>query len=215
MKNSRIILNNKIIQNGENDSTIFLQQIDNIIRIHFVEYQNQEFKKRIEFIKRKNLPGTVITFSINIEPDFVFSGRIGITERKEILEGEIEILSLKPRSTSICETYSIKLNQGFYFLEHIKNPQRKKHLALHGAYPQENIDIFLFEMIGKINNRRTLKRKVNIPTTINLRQVWIIEQEILRQLEKYENPEAKEFIREYIGLKERRRIREKEKGIII
>jgi len=202
MKEVNLYLNNDCLNKGPFNTTIFLNYVRDLILIHLVEYEDNNFKRRIEFKKYKYNNYKYLSFSILTLPNFSFSGNITFLPNNEILTGTIEFQILKSNSTRIIETYYLKIDETKYELTHFLNQNITENTILQESRPDlslSNIDIFLFNIITIINNLCSASNKANIPTNLNLNSILNEEQQIINMLKEKEIyfPKLSDYLNEY------------------
>lgn len=210
MKEVSILYNGKYITKGNNDTKIFLHVDENSNIIHLVEGTTDNFKRRIEFKKRAKDNNKYITFSNYLTPTIVFSGDLIITEDNFVI-GNISLQVLKENSTNIIEAYYLRLNLTDYYLDYIITANiRRFSIESNPIEPitLPYIEIFLFNILNKINNTRSIKNKTLIPYPISISKIFQEEQIILNivknLIDKY--PELNIFLEQLATFKRKRTI---------
>lgn len=194
MKEVSILVNGNYIIKENNNNKIFLHADETGFMIHLVEGINNNFRKRIEIKKRDNDNNKYIFFCYYLNPCVVYSGHVTITE-DNLVVGDIS-------GTHIIEGYYLTLNTTGYSLEHIitKNIDRRPlYTNKSHAITTTNIDAFLFDIINRINNRRSIKNKMVIPFSITFSHVLNEEKHILEYIESLLEtyPELSNFLANY------------------
>lgn len=181
MKEVDILYNGDFLQIAGTDTKIFLHADKFMYLIHLVEGNSNNFKRRIEFKKRVNDSNKYLTFSYFTTPTICISGELIISDKNEI-NGDIRFQILKENSTSIIEGYYLTIKSDSYYLEYIKTTglditylEDKSIIPLTTA----NIEIFLYSLLSKINNNRSVRNQVLIPNYIKINKLLQEEKNIL------------------------------------
>lgn len=210
MKEVSILYNGKYLIKDNGDIKIFLHADEYLTIIHLVEETKNSFKRRLEFKKRVNDNNKYIAFSFYLTPVLVLSGDIVITEDNFII-GNISFQILRENSTSIIEGYYLRLNLNDYYLEHIITDNiRIFPIESSATTPLTitNIDVFLFNIINKINNIQSIKNKEPILCSFRISKIFQEEQIILNIIKDLINiyPELNIFLEQFAGFNRKRTI---------
>lgn len=209
MKEESILFNGQYLLIKDTSTKIFLHTDNTSALMHLVEGESNNFKRRLEFKKRKNNSCKYITFSYFIIPSIAFSGELKISP-EEIITGNISFQFLRDNSTKLLESYYITFGFNSYYIEHIITeniPKREIKNKQIKTPTLENIEILLFNIINEINNTRCIKNKKLIPYHISFNQILREEKRILNLISSLVTayPQMQEFLNEYTPLERKRR----------
>lgn len=204
-----------ILYNGENllikntGTKIFLHTDSSMSLIDLVEGTTVDFRRRIEFKKKNNNPNKYVTFSYYITSTIVFSGYLEISPSNTII-GDISFQFLKENSTKILEAYYLRLYSNGYYIEYIITENIQKSFLESKRIETvtiETIEVFLFNIINGINNKRCIKSQRLIPYHISINQIFGEEKRILKLITDLTTtyPKLQEFIDEYIPFERKRK----------
>lgn len=209
MKKVKILHDGEFLFIKENDTKIFLQADNILALIHLVEEQKKNFKRRIEFKRRIDDNYRHISFSYYLDSNTIFSGELTISSNSEIT-GLVSYHILRPNSTRIKEEYHLTIDSDSYYLEHITTPniektciEKKKITAL----AITEIDVFLFNILNKINNIQCIKNKYHISYPPSISHILNEENNIISIIESLVEryPELEAFLKRYQQIYTRKR----------